>query len=470
MSLMLIGQIWICLLSAFGLGLFVGWLWKQLTISPGQPASSRRDELLSYGRERMTKEREITATHLTALRTQAEAATATLQKQGSELAKLESELSEKISTLSTVTAHTAPLQERLTDTEAALQQNMHLTRSLETEVRTLRSELANRDQELQQFFVQHLQDRGSFLREGGESTHYSMDQTFHFQSLLQEKEEAIAHLQAQVTALEPLNAQLATCTQSLRETETSYQLLAQEKEAEVTHLQTEIQSLQLTVAEVANYEAKIVELKSRHQSALREKEATIARLQARIAGLELLLHRQTERIPAPLRVSPSVHHRTPTSFPRELLTTPSHVSTSDLTEIKSLDLQYLPKLREAGITTRAALLEKGSSQEGRAAITTRTGIPSALLLQWVRHADLLRLNGVSGVYAELLDAAGVDSVTALTRCTAETLHQKFLDVNAAKRLSRILPILAQIRDWIEQARHLPRFTEDLHLATASQAR
>jgi len=75
---------------------------------------------------------------------------------------------------------------------------------------------------------------------------------------------------------------------------------------------------------------------------------------------------------------------------------------------------------------------------------------------------------MSGVYAELLDAAGVDSVTELTKCTAETLHQKFLDVNAAKRLSRILPILAQIRDWIEQAKDLPHRYKEPHLSAVGQ--
>ena len=140
------------------------------------------------------------------------------------------------------------------------------------------------------------------------------------------------------------------------------------------------------------------------------------------------------------------------------------VSTTDLTEIKSLNDEYLPKLRQAGITTRAALLEKGTSPEGQSAISHKTGIPLSLISQWVRHAEFLRLKGMSGVYAELLDAAGVDSVTELTKCTAETLHQKFLDVNAAKRLSRILPILAQIRDWIEQAKDLPHSGKEPHFS------
>ena len=63
---------------------------------------------------------------------------------------------------------------------------------------------------------------------------------------------------------------------------------------------------------------------------------------------------------------------------------------------------------------------------------------------------------------------GVDSVTELTKCTAETLHRKFLDVNAAKRLSRILPILAQIRDWIEQAKDLPHSGKEPHFSAIGQ--
>ena len=467
MSLMLIGQIWLCLLSAFGLGLFVGWLWKQLSSSQKHVSSLRRNELPSHGREGVAKEREITTT-LTALRTQMETATATLQKREETLAKLETGLTERVATLSVAAEQTEKLQTRLTETEATLQQNMQSARTLEAEVHTLRTALGNKDQEFHRL-LQLPQASKSHNENTTKSESRIAELTTYIHAVLQEKEAVISGLQSRVATLEPLKTQLSECTSTLQEAETYYQTAVRDKDAEIIRLQAHISTLQLSAAEGVDSEAKLTELKARHQSIVREKDAMLARLQARIAGLELLLHRKSDPITVPLQFSPSVHHRTPTSFPRESLTTKPKSSATDLTEIKSLNDEYVPSLREAGITTRAALLEKGMSPEGRSEIAAKTGIPAMLILHWVRHADLLRLNGMSGIYAELLDAAGVDSVTTLTKCTAETLHQKFLDVNAAKRLSRILPILAQIRDWIEQAKQLPRTSEELRLSVVGQA-
>lgn len=468
MSLVLIGQIWLCLLSAFGLGLFVGWLCKQLATAQKRPTSVRHEETLAQGREYAAKEREITSMQINALRTQVEIATNALQSREAALAKLETDLIEQFATVSAATAQTEKLQTRLAATEAALQQNTQSATTLEEEVRTLRTELVNKDLEVRHTF-QRLEGSTPLQEKDLEGENRIAEVTEHFHSLLQEKETAINQLQAQVATLEPLSAQLSACTHTLQEAETYYQAAVRDKDAEIIRLQAQVHSLKLAESDISATEAKMTELKTRHQTMLREKDAMIARLQARIAGLELLLQRKSERPAVTLNFPPSVHHRTPTSFPREMLTTIPRVTTTDLTEIKNLDDEHVRKLRQAGITTRASLLDKGSSIEGRSDISNETGIPLPLIVQWVRHADLLRLNGMSGIYAELLDAAGIDSVSDLTKCTAETLHQKFLDVNAAKRLSRILPILAQIRDWIEQAKGLPHTNGELQLATASQS-
>ena len=467
MSLALMSQVWFCLLSAFGLGLSVGWLGKKLSVSQKCPTPLRRDEVLAQHRENLAKVREIN-TQINALRTQVEIATTTLQSREAALAKLETDLIEQFATLSAANAQIEKLQTRLTATEDALQQNTQSATTLGVEVRTLRSELENRGQEFRQI-LPHMEDRNAFLEQPRGHENQIVELTAHLQSLLKEKETAISHLQAQVATLEPLRVQLSECKSTLHETEAYYQTAVRDKDAEIIRLQAQINALKFPDADSAIYDAKKVdELKTRYQATLCEKETTIARLQARIAGLEMLLHRKTEPITVPLQFHPSVHHRTPTSLPREWLATRPRVSTTDLTEIKSLNDEYLPKLRQAGITTRAALLEKGTSPEGQSAISHKTGIPLSLISQWVRHAEFLRLKGMSGVYAELLDAAGVDSVTELTKCTAETLHQKFLDVNAAKRLSRILPILAQIRDWIEQAKDLPHRCKEPPLSAVGQ--
>jgi hypothetical protein len=68
----------------------------------------------------------------------------------------------------------------------------------------------------------------------------------------------------------------------------------------------------------------------------------------------------------------------------------------------------------------------------------------------------LRVKGVSADWADLLEAAGVDSVPELAQRVAENLVAKLVEVNQAKNLTRVLPSLSQVQAWIEQAKGLPR--------------
>ena len=56
----------------------------------------------------------------------------------------------------------------------------------------------------------------------------------------------------------------------------------------------------------------------------------------------------------------------------------------------------------------------------------------------------------------LMEEAGVDTVVELAQRNAENLLAKIQEVNAAKKLVRRIPTLAQIQNWIEQAKSLPR--------------
>lgn len=79
-----------------------------------------------------------------------------------------------------------------------------------------------------------------------------------------------------------------------------------------------------------------------------------------------------------------------------------------------------------------------------------------MILKWVNHADLFRIHGVAGEYAELLEAAGVDTVVELSGRKAEALHAAMVKVNGEKNLVRALPQPSQVAKWIEEAKALPR--------------
>ena len=117
---------------------------------------------------------------------------------------------------------------------------------------------------------------------------------------------------------------------------------------------------------------------------------------------------------------------------------------------------YRQKLRQAGITDVDDLLKKGSTVQGRKEIVNQTGISEKLLLRWVNMADLYRISGIGQEYAELLEAAGVDTVIELAQRVPANLLDKMAAANAQKKMVRRLPDLSLVESWVAQAKSLPR--------------
>ena len=129
---------------------------------------------------------------------------------------------------------------------------------------------------------------------------------------------------------------------------------------------------------------------------------------------------------------------------------------TNLVQIEGIADTYSAKLHEAGIGTVEELLSEGSTPAGREQIAEASGIGHERILKWVNHADLFRINGVAGEYAELLEAAGVDTVVELGHRNAEHLTEKLEEVNESKRLVRRVPSLGEVERWIDEAKALPR--------------
>jgi predicted flap endonuclease-1-like 5' DNA nuclease len=127
-----------------------------------------------------------------------------------------------------------------------------------------------------------------------------------------------------------------------------------------------------------------------------------------------------------------------------------------LSQVEGIGTSYAEKLVDAGIKTTQALLEKGATPKGRKELAEATGISGKLILKWVNHTDLFRVKGVGEEYADLLEAAGVDTVPELAQRNPQNLHQKMLEVNEEKELVRRPPAVATVEDWVKQAKDLPR--------------
>jgi predicted flap endonuclease-1-like 5' DNA nuclease len=126
-----------------------------------------------------------------------------------------------------------------------------------------------------------------------------------------------------------------------------------------------------------------------------------------------------------------------------------------IAEIEGVGPVYAEKLASAGIKSVEALLENGASKAGRKKIAEESGIDESKILKWVNHADLFRIKGVGPEFAELLEAAGVDTVKELRNRNAANLHAKLEEVQEEKKLTRVVPALSKVEDFIEQAKALP---------------
>lgn len=126
-------------------------------------------------------------------------------------------------------------------------------------------------------------------------------------------------------------------------------------------------------------------------------------------------------------------------------------------EIEGIGPAYGAKLKEAGITTTEKLLEACASKKGRKEIAEKTGISESLILTWTNHADLFRIKGVAGQFAELLEAAGVDTVKEFQHRKAENLHAKMTEINEGgdKRITGRIPSVSELQKMIDQAKELP---------------
>jgi predicted flap endonuclease-1-like 5' DNA nuclease len=125
-----------------------------------------------------------------------------------------------------------------------------------------------------------------------------------------------------------------------------------------------------------------------------------------------------------------------------------------IAEVEGIGPAATERLSAAGIATTAQLLQQGAAAQGGAEIAATAGIAPATILRWVNHADLERSKGIGWEYADLLEAAGVDSVPELARRNAANLHAAMTAANAAKQLVRRLPTPEQVQAWVAEAKTL----------------
>ncbi len=113
------------------------------------------------------------------------------------------------------------------------------------------------------------------------------------------------------------------------------------------------------------------------------------------------------------------------------------------------------KLKSVGIRTTDKLLERTKGLKERQKLARKIDIDPRILLSIANLADRMRIKGVGEDYAELLSAAGVDTVKELRYRNPAKLAKAMAEANAKRNLVRVLPSELMVGRWIEHAKELP---------------
>jgi predicted flap endonuclease-1-like 5' DNA nuclease len=122
--------------------------------------------------------------------------------------------------------------------------------------------------------------------------------------------------------------------------------------------------------------------------------------------------------------------------------------------IEGIGPAFQEKLAGAGVTTVEGLLESGASDSARATLAEASSIPQKRIDTWVSMADLMRLAGVGGQFAELMVRSGVNSVANLASMNGESLRSALETENEAKNMVKKIPSVDTLNGYIQAASHL----------------
>lgn len=114
------------------------------------------------------------------------------------------------------------------------------------------------------------------------------------------------------------------------------------------------------------------------------------------------------------------------------------------------------KFSAAGVKDTDSLMTKCRIPKERKKLAQKSGLTEPEILKFANMVDLFRIGRVGPEFAELLEAAGVDTVPELARRNAAKLTKVMVDANEKKKLTRRVPSESEVSKWIGQALSLPR--------------
>jgi predicted flap endonuclease-1-like 5' DNA nuclease len=112
------------------------------------------------------------------------------------------------------------------------------------------------------------------------------------------------------------------------------------------------------------------------------------------------------------------------------------------------------RLRQAGIRTTTSLIDAAKGPKERKRLSDLTGLDEKRILGWANSADRMRIKGIGADYSSLLQASGVKTVKDLRARSPAKLAARMAEVNAKRKLARVMPSDRAVERWVDSAKKL----------------
>lgn len=130
--------------------------------------------------------------------------------------------------------------------------------------------------------------------------------------------------------------------------------------------------------------------------------------------------------------------------------------TTAVKDLRGASDAIIAKLAEMAIKDNEQFVAAATTPAQREELAAACNCSSGQIRELANRADLARVKGVSGVYSNLLENAGVDTIKELATRRPDNLHAKIVEINDTDKLTARPPTASMVEDWVKQAKELPK--------------
>jgi len=130
-----------------------------------------------------------------------------------------------------------------------------------------------------------------------------------------------------------------------------------------------------------------------------------------------------------------------------------------LKDFRGVNPEYVNRLASSGIKNAEQILQAGKTRDDRQRLSEKTRVPAEAILEFVKLADLSRIEGVKGIRARLYYDAGVDTVEKMAKWNPEELRVHVAEFVEKSGFTGIAPLPKEVEHTVESATKLPKIIE-----------